>query len=95
MQRLIDADTAKHEFNLHFGGVSHAVIAGQILDEQPTIDPVHAAGACYCRECRFYNPGDEEWEPFCFKPHGLAGYLPTTPDSFCSFGVKKEEYHEV
>ena len=39
-KRLIDVDKAKKDFNLHFGGVSHAVIANRILDEQPTVDAV-------------------------------------------------------
>lgn len=26
-----------------------------IIDKQPTIDPVQAAGACYCRECIHYS----------------------------------------
>lgn len=29
--------------------------AVNIIDEQPTIDPVHAAGGCYCRECLHHN----------------------------------------
>ena len=39
-KRLIDANKAKKDFNLYFGGVSHAVIANKILDEQPTVDAV-------------------------------------------------------
>lgn len=38
--RLIDADALKKMFNTSFGGVSHAVIAGKLIDEAPTIDPV-------------------------------------------------------
>lgn len=40
MARYIDADKAKHEFNIGFGGVSHAVIANQIIDSTPTADVV-------------------------------------------------------
>ena len=40
MARYIDADKAKHEFNIGFGGVSHAVIANQIIDSIPTADVV-------------------------------------------------------
>lgn len=39
-KRLIDVDKTKKDFNLYFGGVSHAVIANKILDEQPTMDVV-------------------------------------------------------
>ena len=38
MARYIDADKAKREFNIGFGGVSHAVIANQIIDSIPTAD---------------------------------------------------------
>lgn len=38
-QRLIDADTLKKDFNINFGGVSHAAAAAEIIDRQPTIDP--------------------------------------------------------
>lgn len=36
--RLIDADALKKDFNLNFGGVSHAVAAAEIIDRQPTVD---------------------------------------------------------
>lgn len=55
--RLIDADRAKKDFNLNFGGVSHAVIANRILDEQPTIDAVEVV--------RGHNVGD-----FCIYSFG-------------------------
>ena len=35
--RLIDADALKQEFNLHFGGISHAVAAAKLIDAAPTI----------------------------------------------------------
>lgn len=25
------------------------------LSQEPTIDPVHAAGACYCQECKYWQ----------------------------------------
>ena len=37
--RLIDADELKKDFNLNFGGISHAAAATEIIDRQPTIDP--------------------------------------------------------
>ena len=38
MARYIDADIARKKFNQNFGGVSHAVIANQIIDSIPTAD---------------------------------------------------------
>ena len=26
-----------------------------LIEQCPTIDPVHAAGGCYCHECKYYN----------------------------------------
>lgn len=38
MSRYVEADKLKKSFNLYFGGVSHAVIANQIIDAEPTAD---------------------------------------------------------
>ena len=37
-KRLIDANALKKDFNLNFGGVSHAAAAAEIIDRQPTVD---------------------------------------------------------
>lgn len=52
MARYIDADKAKQEFNIGFGGVSHAVIANQIIDSIPTADVVEVKhGEWIYHEC--------------------------------------------
>lgn len=67
MARYIDADKAKHEFNIGFGGVSHAVIANQIIDSIPTEDVVEVKhgewileygtyGKMICSECKNEAP---------------------------------------
>ena len=38
MAEYIERESAKKEFNLNFGSVSHAVIANRILDSIPTAD---------------------------------------------------------
>ena len=51
------------------------------LSQEPTIDPVHAAGACYCWECRFADIGGngvESWR-YCY------------PTDFCSYGQRRED----
>lgn len=54
------------------------------LDNLPTIDPIKAAGGCYCRECKRSSGG------------ALGGYLwcgsrdIVQPDDFCSKGKPKE-----
>lgn len=39
-KEYIERDVAKKAFNLHFGGVSHAVIANRLLDKIPAADVV-------------------------------------------------------
>ena len=74
--RLIDVDKAKKDFNLHFGGVSHAVIANKILDEQPTVDAVEVVHGRWvdilswkygwkCSECDRMVESRENYCPNC------------------------------
>lgn len=50
--RLIDADVLieKEYSRLREGEVLHRIPPSHV-DAAPIIDPVHAAGGCYCREC--------------------------------------------
>ena len=58
------------------------------VEQAPTIDPVHAAGGCYCRECKRFE-GDE-FMKYCGEYGGLV-----KPDDFCSRGQRKEADHEI
>ena len=85
MERLIDAD--KVNPSDVFVGISdfaadcrNAVV--KLLAAQPTIDPIHAAGGCYCRECKYYLP-----DHICGW-NSSDGWL---PDDFCSYGRKRED----
>lgn len=53
------------------------------IEDAPTIDPMHAAGACYCRECRNYNKPRLGW---C--SHHMDR---ENPDDFCSWGQRRED----
>lgn len=71
------------------------------IKELPTIDPVHAANTCYCKECLYYKPfRDYRDYPDCSKklPYGYCYYWkyeegesPNEVDEndFCSKGVPK------
>lgn len=50
-----------------------------------TIDPVHAAGGCYCRECRMRS-GVETKETVLCGYHGCS----MRKDDFCSMGKREE-----
>ena len=83
--RLIDADKLnrkkKYSFQTKFGCFpkNEWFIKLDNLFSAPTIDPVHAANACYCKECWYYT----EWGE-C-KEFGEI----MKPNEFCSRGVIK------
>lgn len=59
------------------------------FDEAPTVDPVHAAGGCYCRECCFgRTPCSEDMRDgyvYCQQQSWYKQF-----DAFCSDGEPKE-----
>lgn len=65
-----------------------------IINNAPTIDPVHAAGACYCRECGYcvHQPGIKDAEWICVERHTYCdcGAKIVFPNHFCSYGEPKE-----
>lgn len=68
------------------------------IEDAPAIDPVHAAGACYCRECDLWNDWDkvsndkpETYVCSCARWSNEDGYIVyTKPDDFCSYGNRRE-----
>ena len=55
------------------------------IDNTPTIDPVHAAGACYCWECKHAT----EPTPLGWYMCEFMGRI-VYNDDFCSYGKPKE-----
>ena len=55
--RLMDADELlKAPFRItgNFGGkYPFEAITVKMVEAAPTINPIHAAGGCYCRECKY------------------------------------------
>ena len=91
MARLIDTRAAANKIHEYMEDFPRAetrlatcrVLLSMLGDENqiPTIDPVHAAGACYCWECRFADIGGngvESWR-YCY------------PTDFCSYGQRRED----
>lgn len=60
-----------------------------LLENAPTVNPVHAAGGCYCRECV------KRGTCYCPMMNHYIGEDETEPDDFCSYGQRKEADHEV
>lgn len=87
-QRLIDANELKkraYPFPCSIGR-EYAVSLRQINDTA-TIDHIHAAGACYCRECRYYKAGDKTLgDCMRFKENVYCIRI----DDFCSYGERRE-----
>ena len=54
----------------------------------PTIDPVHAAGGCYCREFKYSNYDEEYGKRWC-NQNGCRK-VKTDGSGFCDCGRKKE-----
>ncbi len=92
MTRLIDAD----DF-LKWLDVGHLRNPGEVcfceadvahmIKSRATIDPVHASGACYCRECKHYDHGCCVVKRYIGDDHIIS--MPQ--DGFCSFGRRREE----
>lgn len=53
-----------------------------VLKDAPTIDPVHAAGGCYCRECGEYDKDSG----VCFKMQVIR-----KPKDFGNCGYRRVE----
>jgi hypothetical protein len=84
--RLIDADESERLLDAWDWQDTYLTVRFKemILDECPTVDPVHAAGACYCRECKWF---------VTTKGGGWCGEVmarPMPPDGFCSYRKRKD-----
>ena len=86
MMRLIDANDTLNTIEKYCG--DYSIHDDQSFDKDAvriviktaeTIDPIHAANACYCRECWYYT----EWGE-CKEFGDIM-----KPDEFCSRGVMK------
>ena len=79
--RLIDADACCDRILNGCCTTEAAVI------NTPSIDPVHAAGGCYCKECKYSTQQDIPWKDLIFcKLHRDTMPL----NGFCSEGRKDD-----
>lgn len=65
------------------------------IENTPTIDPIHAAGGCYCVECRYKDDCIRRIEFIGRNPVLEQNTYEYHPLSFCSYGQRKEADHEV
>lgn len=59
----------------------------RVINSTPIVDPVHAAGGCYCSECEFYFENQ-----LCFNAtvDRNGDMIMRKSDDFCSVGKRKE-----
>ena len=86
--KLIDADVlTEYCEKRNYNSIPIAV-----FKSQRNIDPVYAAGACYCIECKYFDP-DENIAPNT----GSCSFIEMVRffDDFCSKGELKEKHDEM
>lgn len=92
MPRLIDAAALNiSKFTRWFDDPNDRKAVERLIRDAPTIDPVRAAGGCYCWECE-YRTKDTQWTRAGFCGRRDAGpMMIARPDDFCSRGKRRKE----
>lgn len=88
---LIDTDTLNvRKYTRWFDDPCDVRTVERMLREAQKVDPVHAAGGCYCKECvhAMECVGQNGPGLFCSKHKG--DWPQVGPGDFCSRGKKKE-----
>lgn len=94
--RMIDADELAKTLDV---GIADAPLyiqatVQQYIDCTPTLDPVHAAGACYCWECKYYREfrtnRNKQLMRLCYRMGKHDMEYCVKPDDFCSYGQRRE-----
>ena len=92
--RLIDADIKVSDYIETWQcecseNDTQTVMAVEDLQYLPTIDPIHAAGGCYCRECCFgRKPNSADMQDGYVYCQQQSKYKEL--DAFCSDGEPME-----
>ena len=94
--RLIDADALVRQLTTegcdYYGAEFYAYVAGldhakNEIEDADEIDPVHAAGGVYCRECKDF---DEYAKTGIFGGNCMRTNALRFANDFCSRGIKRE-----
>lgn len=94
--RLIDADALVRQLTTegcdYYGAEFYAYVAGldhakNEIEDADEIDPVHAAGGVYCRECKDF---DEYAKTGIFGGNCMRTNALRFANDFCSWGIKRE-----
>lgn len=83
--RLIDANALPFTTLTDGGYWTRDVVYKADIASATTVDPVHAAGGCYCRECKYF---DRELQ--YAKCVAINGLKVATECDFCSYGKRRK-----
>lgn len=75
----------------------NGLVYADALDTMPAIDPIHAAGGCYCRECVNYYEYDgwDRCHQETYTAHECRVFgRDLGPDGFCSCGELRKESNQ-
>lgn len=104
-RRLIDAELYGeflHQYIADLFEIDAPMVAGAIerclskLNAQPTVDPVHAAGGCYCRECKYYTEKKHRCDHPCqdYDVECYDQWVEMNPADFCSQGERRTDHEK-
>ena len=70
------------------------LLPAEKVTNEPAVDPIHAAGGCYCRECVHWigdirAPYGDEKRGHCGVWVGSGCEMYMGADDFCSYGERK------
>lgn len=95
MPRLIDAEKLTHYLAVNEDDKQFFYVKSKDIDRLPTLDPVHAAGGCYCWECENADPymcvgtPTDDVNASLFRCYKYDGIYRMRYD-FCSRGERQE-----
>lgn len=95
--RLIDADALvkRIKYSSHdYERIRIDTVTGCLLTDfvSPTVDPVHAAGAVYCKECKYCEQnckGQTNETSYKCTKYSFYDFSNRQPNDFCSQGTLK------
>ena len=89
MPRLIDVDNLTYHLAVNDEDQQFFYVKSEDIDDAPSIDPVHAAGGCYCWECKYWTGGFDGRCLMHSRGKDVIWY--SYASDFCSRGKRREE----
>lgn len=87
--RLIDADESLKKRQALLSFDESEVIWIHSVSVAPTIDSIHAAGGCYCRECKYQTHDQECGKRWCTRELGCRE-VRADGQGYCDLGARMD-----